>query len=139
MDSKKIKALAFLGWHFAMHFFKKGARKRASGYDLFFTSYADDGIFAISSKTRAQMPSFSQCLSCRLCDVACPELSANPSLLPPSYIVVGFSRSLPDYAFFQKSNFDCGTCRKCEEICPEHVPIREIVDFMTSAQQKAPT
>jgi heterodisulfide reductase subunit C len=116
-----------------LHFFKKGERKCGAGYELFLKSYADDGLFAIDSKTRSQMPSFSQCLSCRLCDVVCPQLVANPVLLPPSYIVTAFSRSLPDYALFQKSTFDCGTCRECEKICPEHVPIRKILDFMANA------
>lgn len=133
MDAKKINALAFLGWHFVTHFFKKALRHTGPGDKLFLNSYATDGIFAIDKGTRARMPSFSHCLSCRLCDVVCPEILAKPGLLPPSYMVASFSRSLTDYALFRKESFDCGTCRECETICPERVPIREIVDFMYDA------
>jgi heterodisulfide reductase subunit C len=131
MSFKKFKAVSFLGWHVVLHFVKKITTKLPNGMATFLNNYRADRIFAISPAIRAQMPSYSACYACRLCDTVCPELTTKPNLMAPSYIVSSFSRSLPDYAHFNPAHFDCGTCQECDTICPQHVPIRDIVAFMT--------
>lgn len=126
---QKIGALSFLGYHFVKHSVRRlfGISRRDKSH--FLKDYAPDGIFAVSGVERSAMPDYSRCVMCRLCDVVCPEISTK-SLLAPSYLVTGFSRSLTDYHRFSQGSFACGDCRACEDVCPQNVPIRKIVEFM---------
>lgn len=135
MNLKKIKAIAFLGFHITLHFFKKIFKIKQRHKSDFIRAYKADRIFAISPKYRSEMPDYSKCYQCKLCDTFCPELASNPELLAPSFIVGSFSRSLPDFYYFQ-TDYQCNDCQKCEENCPQNVPVREIIEFMKEGKQK---
>lgn len=131
MNAKKFKALLFLGWHFLVHFFKK-IFPQAAGKEKFLDYYRPDRIFPISIQHRKPMPSYSLCITCRLCDTVCPEITENPTLTAPSFLVTSYSRSLTDHVHFAPQGYQCGICRACEKICPQNVPIRAIIDFMSN-------
>lgn len=138
MNIKKIKALAFIGWHVVTHFFKKIIPQANKGLPKFLKNYQNDGVFAISPSVRQNMPSFSQCYFCKLCDTVCPDLITHKKILAPSYIVSAFSRSLTDYRYFE-SQLTCQNCQECETICPQDVPIKTIVEFMQNKAQEIKT
>lgn len=131
---QKIGAFSFLGYHFV----KQGVRRLLGisrrGKSHFLKDYAADDIFVVSASERDAMPDYSRCVMCRLCDVVCPEISVKPLLLAPSYVVMGFSRSLTDYHRFSQESFACAECRACEDACPQHVPIRKMIEFMEKRQ-----
>lgn len=131
---QKIRAFSFLGYHFVKHSVRRFLGIKRRGRSHFLKDYASDGIFTVSSSERDGMPDYSRCVMCRLCDVVCPEISVKPSLLAPSYLVMGFSRSLTDYPHFSQESFACGDCHTCEDVCPQHVPIRKIIEFMEKRQ-----
>jgi Fe-S oxidoreductase len=131
MNLKKAKAYGFLAWHILRHYLHKLFPRPRPDLKRFFEHYGAEGIFAIDAPTRAKMPAFSRCYVCRLCDTVCPNLADHPGFLPPSYVVGGFSRSLTDYARFRPADTDCGdACRDCEDICPQHVPIGDMIAHM---------
>lgn len=129
MNVKKIKAVAYLGLHIILHFLKKIFKIKQRHKKDFIQSYKADRIFAITAHQRTEMPAYSRCYQCRLCDTVCPELATNPKLLAPSYLVGSFSRSLTDFYYYE-TVYDCLDCQKCEDICPQDVPIKEIIEFM---------
>lgn len=134
MNLKKLKALAYLGWNFFLHFFKK-IFTQTPNKKTFLNYYKPDGIFTIEPLERQNMAQYSQCLTCKLCDLSCPELQMNSKFPGPSYIVQSYSRSLPDYKLLKTQNLNCEKCNICEEACPFHVPIKSIIDFMTQKAQ----
>jgi succinate dehydrogenase/fumarate reductase-like Fe-S protein len=127
---QKIQALLFLGCHFVKHGVRRLFRISRRGRPHFLKDYAPDGIFAVSPSERRGMPDYSRCVMCRLCDGVCPEISVKSSLLAPSYVVAGFARSLTDFHWFSRESFVCRDCQACEDACPQHVPIRKMVEFM---------
>lgn len=133
MKLSKIKSLAFLGYHFFWHFIKKIFNLSPRGLKDFLAAYKNDRIFAISSDERNNLPGFSHCIVCRLCDLACPDLTNGIAMplqrMAPSFLVAGFSRSLTDFIYF-KATTSCGDCQACEEACPQDVPIKKIFEFM---------
>ncbi len=135
MNFKQIKALSFLGTFFTLHFIKKIFRINQRGKKEFIEDYAKDRIFPISAEQRAQMPGFSRCLSCRICDTVCPKVLEQPQQPAPSYIVGTFSRSLTDFDLFDDA-FQCGDCDACEKACPYHVPIKSVIGFIQSGKKQ---
>lgn len=127
MKLNKIKSLFFLGRHFALHCLKRILHLSRRNKKNFLLDYGPDRIFAVSPEVRAVMPAFSHCIACRLCDLACPETT-------PSYFVAGVSRSPTDFHFL--TDVMCRNCSACEEVCPEHVPIRKILDFVIGVKEQ---
>jgi len=134
MNLKKIKAIAFLGLYFVLHIFKKIFKIKQRHKQDFLQSYKADRIFAISPERRREMPDYSKCYQCKLCDTVCPELNTKNRLLAPSFIVGSFSRSLTDFYYYE-TDYDCTDCQKCEDICPQDVPITKIIAFMKEGKE----
>lgn len=135
MSFKQIKALSFLGTFFTLHFIKKILRINQRGKKEFIEDYAQDRIFPISAELRSKMPVFSKCLNCRICDTVCPKVLEKPEQPAPSYIVGTFSRSLTDFDLFDDA-FECGDCMACEQACPHHVPIKEVIGFVKDGKKE---
>lgn len=93
--------------------------------------YLPDHIFPLTLNHRQKMPDYATCVSCRLCDTACPQVALNPDFPAPSYMVTGFSRSLTDHHLARNYKIRCADCRVCEAICPQQVPIGAIMDFVS--------
>lgn len=133
MSGKKLKSFIFLGKHFALHFLGKLFPKRR-GLKEFKESYQKDGIFAVPPEFRMQMPDYSHCMTCKLCDSVCPELLHNTHFLAPSYVVTSFSRQLTNFNLFnQKTCWE--SCNLCEQACPKDVPLVQVFQFINKGKQ----
>lgn len=135
MRLKTITAKLFLAFHLTLHFFRRlfGINKR--GKAAFVKNYQADRIFTLNKQQRQDMPDYSRCLYCKLCDYACPSFQSGQMSLPPSYIVGSFSRSLTDYAYFNIDH-SCQDCHSCEDICPQHIPINSVISFMKYGKEQ---
>lgn len=128
---KKILAIANLGLHFIWHFLKKPF-VRKNGLDTFFKNYSQDRILPLSKADKNSLIKYSECINCKLCDVACPSLFKLPrERFPgPSYIVNTYARSVPDFWAIQLDLSLCSECNECEKICPNEIPVTEAILFI---------
>lgn len=133
MNVKKINAIAYLGLNFVLHFFKRVLHINQRGKAEFLEAYRKDRIFSVSAEHRKNFPDYSSCIVCQLCDTVCPALPGTATTTP-SFIVASFSRSLTDFHLLNFDTNACTSCSHCEEVCPEDVPIKNILEFMNSGQ-----
>lgn len=82
------------------------------------------------------------CTACRYCVEGCPKQLAIPeyfSLYNQQKLFGGKSNADGYYANYLKkhgSAGDCIGCRKCEKICPQHLPIAELMKDVSSTFDK---
>jgi fumarate reductase (CoM/CoB) subunit B len=82
----------------------------------------------------------SRCIGCMACHSSCPSFSLNRYTFGGPSVLVTVAR----YAFDPRDAmdrvplvhsaglFNCFACGKCEEICPQHIPVTEVVERMRS-------
>ena len=101
----------------------------------------DDGQpFAIpqgqtaQSGTPAWMEShtFAACFECQTCTNVCPVVAAQPNpgealTLLPHQIMHAMGLGLPEIAMDARMIWDCVTCYKCQEQCPQGVHVTEVL------------
>lgn len=135
---KKLHAYMLIAWAGLVHIWRRvwGAllapwRPLEPGFARFLANYRADGITPLGAGFSGQLPSFQQCIACGLCDAHCPIVQGGPraGFPGPSYLPKTVSRN-PIAAVHARGYlavFDtCGTCRRCEEVCPHSVPIRAL-------------
>lgn len=70
------------------------------------------------------------CINCGTCTMHCPLLDLTNGELSPRKIAIEVSRTEPDWKNVRNVVYDCTGCGKCEEVCPESVPIPRIVKII---------
>ncbi len=120
-----------LAWNLVIYLLK-WPFKRGGGYRQFLEQYLPDRLLPLSSSDKTWLIRFSQCLNCGLCDAACPALrtSAREVFPGPSYLLTTFSRSIPDFPAVRLDSHICEGCDACQRICPNHVPVKEALEFI---------
>ncbi len=134
MRWKSFVALCFLGFHFFLRILKRIFFIQSPGLKDFVDFYKKDRISTLTRKDKNLIEETSHCIGCGLCDSLCPAvgLLSRQTFLGPSFLP-HLSRSIPDFAGVVPLDFDaCNGCRGCESICPEHVPLKRIIEFMKS-------
>lgn len=110
--------------------FRRGRRGIAS----FRQNYDADGLPPVTRAERDQMPAFSRCIACGLCDRGEAERIARSggAYRGVMNLVLSASRSMPDYraAAYSVSFISDQELADKEPICPVGVPMRQIASFV---------
>ncbi len=133
MDKRKAYATFLLGKTYMGHLFSRLAVwKRGQGYSAFKEKYRADNFFELTAEERSSFPNFQKCINCGVCVPSClfsVDISEN-DLPDPEYYACSLSRPLPDLWTASDSIYKCTCCAACESVCPQGVPISEIVQFV---------
>lgn len=130
-------AWANLAVSFWIHVFKKllpGRGRRGSA--LFLREYAPDRVVNLAPEELAALPALEACLSCSLCDAACPEIGAG-GFTGPADFMRSLSRDPTYFALVEPPA--CGDCRACEPLCPSRIPIRAAVRYVEDKRRALET
>jgi succinate dehydrogenase/fumarate reductase-like Fe-S protein len=125
-----------LAFTFLKHLIRRPFHK--TGYRQFMENYRADRLLPLSTVDKDWLLRFSRCFNCGLCDSACPALLTVPreEFPGPSYLVTTLARSTPDFWAARLDFSLCEGCRRCEEICPNQVPVKEALEFIEAKMVK---
>ncbi len=133
MDKRKAYATFLLGKTYIGHLFSRLAVwKRGQGYTAFKEKYLADNFFELTPEERISFPDFQKCINCGICIPSClfsVDLF-NDELPDPENYACSLSRPLPDLWTSIDNIYRCTLCGACETICPQGVPVTEIVRFV---------
>jgi succinate dehydrogenase/fumarate reductase-like Fe-S protein len=133
---KRVLALLLLGLralvlHPLAQLFTPPERK---GKRRFLANYAPEALVPMSAGDRAELPSFSGCVNCGLCDAVCPLVGRGElqDWRGPSLFAIAYSRATPELPHLRAviaTLDDCGVCHACQDVCPRAVPLLAIFAF----------
>lgn len=82
------------------------------------------------------------CTSCRYCTDGCPKLISIPDLFATMNTKRLYSDRNADYYYNTvhtapgRRASDCLKCGKCEKVCPQHLPIRKLLEDVAKEFEK---
>lgn len=127
---RRLYALGYLSYCGAIFVLKKlWPFGRKNGYQQFISNYAATGLPKFSPEFRAIASTIGDCTACALCDAACPELVLSKTdFSGPMRLVVSSFRGGPAldaslHSLAIMADISCQACRRCEQACPENIPI----------------
>jgi succinate dehydrogenase/fumarate reductase-like Fe-S protein len=144
LTPQRLYAWGFIAFHGAKGFLLRALSAERTGMDAFRENYVPEGLPPIPAHAREQYDRFVRCTGCGSCDVLCPiTRTADPlEWRGPMAVALSMSRAAPHYqecasalAYFDQ----CGTCRACEAVCPEGVPIKTVAQVMRAAIEEIET
>jgi hypothetical protein len=107
---------------------------KPSGIAAFRRNYDADGLPPVTAAERLELPTFSRCLACGICDRGESERiaasgGAYRGVMP---LMLSASRSMPDYraAAYSLSFVSDEVLAEKEKSCPAQVPMRRIAAFL---------
>src|SRR6478752_3657181 len=107
---------------------------KAGGIAAFRRAYDADGLPPVTADERAELPTFSRCVACGICDRGESERiaasgGAYRGVMP---LMLSASRSMPDFraAAYSLSFVTDEALAEKERICPAQVPMRRIAAFL---------
>jgi succinate dehydrogenase/fumarate reductase-like Fe-S protein len=130
----RLKAILLLALFLLKTVLRRLFTNRKSGIAAFRANYDADGLPPVSSAEREEMPAFSRCIACGLCDrgEASRIEASGGAYRGVMALVLAGSRSMPDYraAAYSFSFVSDDVLAEKEKICPTGVPFRAIARFV---------
>jgi hypothetical protein len=107
---------------------------RPSGIAAFRSAYDADGLPPVTASERAELPSFSRCIACGVCDRGEGERigASGGAYRGVMSLMLAASRSMPDFraAAYSLSFVSDDVLAEKEKSCPAQVPMRRIALFL---------
>lgn len=130
----RLKAIFLLALFLMKTVLRRIFTNRKAGIHAFRANYDADGLPPVSLLEREEMPAFSGCIACGLCDrgeTRRIEASGGAYRGVMGLVLAG-SRSMPDYraAAYSFSFVSDEVLAEKEKICPTGVPFRAIARFV---------
>ncbi len=138
LTPQRLYAWLFIGFHGFRGWVTRALSGDRTGLDAFRANYVAEGLPPIPPAMRERYHEFVRCTGCGACDPVCPHgRTADPvQWRGPMAVAASMSRAAPHYAECAPAlkYFDqCGSCRACEAVCPEQIPIKTIAALMQDA------
>ena len=130
---ERVHALFILAWAL-LRSLLAGIFGLRRGLPEFEASYAPDRLAAVTPAERAEMPTFSRCIACGLCDVGegVRIAGARGAYGGTMDLVLASSRSMPDHdaALLSLAATSDERLAQLEARCPTQVPMRRIAAWV---------
>src|SRR5260221_5129831 len=130
----RLKAILLLALFLMKAVLRRLFTNRKSGIAAFRANYDADGLPPVSSAEREEMPAFSRCIACGLCDrgEASRIEASGGAYRGVMALVLAGSRSMPDYraAAYSFGFVSDEVLAEKEKICPTGVPFRALARFV---------
>jgi succinate dehydrogenase/fumarate reductase-like Fe-S protein len=130
----RLKAILLLAVFLVKTVFRRLFTSNKSGIALFRAHYDADGLPPVSLAEREEMPAFSRCIACGLCDrgEASRIEASGGAYRGVMALVLAGSRSMPDYraAAYSFSFVNDDVLAQKEKVCPTGVPFSRIARFV---------
>lgn len=133
MSWKRINALIFLGWRYAIHLLKAVSPfHERPGLAKFLENYAGDGITLISAGERQALPRMERCIGCDAClhPFFAGHRRYDPAQATPRDLALCLSRSMPDYSAARAILAGWESPASLVGICPRGVDLEATLAMM---------
>lgn len=134
--TKRLKALFLLALQLVVHVVSRLWRRRA-GDAVFRQNFEPEGLLALTAADRVLMEGWQRCTGCGLCEVVSPDLRQiiEGRHIGPSLWATAYPRdftALGEFGGVTAKIAQGGEgWREAEAICPEEVPLIDIVGFLS--------
>jgi heterodisulfide reductase subunit C len=136
----RARSYAYLTWRAAVSHPLRRLRERGTAEERFRAAYGPEGLEPTSPEAHAAMAAASACISCGLCEAACPLAGVAPSVrdlgLHAAFRL--YSKGAPALARAAGALEPCARCTGCEPLCPTGVPISRLVRYFLGRAAGAP-
>jgi len=126
-------SLARLGYFFFRQLLRR-VTARKTGLEQFEENYGADRLLPMSSEDREQLPSFSGCIACGMCDAVFDsyDRTARSEFRGPSDLPLAYTRNLPDFDALPTfvAHLRKGDLEELERVCPARIPFRRLALFV---------
>ena len=130
----RARSYAYLTWRAAVSHPLRRLRERGTAEERFRAAYGPEGLEPTSPEAHAAMAAASACISCGLCEAACPLAGVAPALrdlgLHAAFRL--HSKSAAALRHGEASLEACAGCTGCEPLCPTGVPIGRLVRWFAA-------
>ena len=127
-----LGSLVRLGYFFFRQLLRRFTA-RQSGLAQFEENYDEDRLRPLTAEDREQLPSFSGCIACGMCDATFDAYArtARCDFGGPSELPLAYTRSLPDYDALPTylAQLRKGDLEALERVCPARIPFRRLAVF----------
>jgi Fe-S oxidoreductase len=128
----------------AAHVARRLARRDATDpIEQFFRNYGADGFRLPDRDAQRLQLAAEACLVCGLCSVECARVGGAPALDPRDAVIAAARLAIDwvrlDVAPIERSDAApvCAACRACDAVCPAHIPISRIQEWLARGEQPA--